>query len=91
MYMSVQGYWRLEKGFRSPGTGVTGNCELPDVGAGNQTHIARAVSAISLALVFNMVTLQPRLALNSCSSCLHLLNDRTKSMCVSVCLSVCLS
>lgn len=53
-------------GFRSPGAGVTGNWELPDVGA----HIARAVSAlncqaISTALAFNMGTLQPRLALNS--------------------------
>ena len=34
MYMRAQYYWRLEKGFRSPETGVTGSCELPDVGSG---------------------------------------------------------
>ena len=35
VYMSIQVPAEAEEDTSSPGGGITGNCELPDVGAGN--------------------------------------------------------
>lgn len=37
--MIVQVPWRPGEGIGVPGAGVTGNCELPSIGAGNQTQV----------------------------------------------------
>ena len=40
--------WRSAESAGSPGAGVTGSCELPDVGAGNQTwSFVRATRALN--------------------------------------------
>lgn len=39
MCTSVQYPWRPEEGIRFPRAGVTDDCELSDVGAGNQTSV----------------------------------------------------
>lgn len=41
------GSWSQKKSVRSPGAGVMGSCELPDVGAKNATHVlSRAASTL---------------------------------------------
>lgn len=40
LYRSVHGNsWKSEQGIGCPGTGVMGNCESPNVGAGNSTLV----------------------------------------------------
>lgn len=44
MYTQVQ-LPKKARGYKSPGTGVTGSCEPPDTGAGSQTPNLSALSS----------------------------------------------